>query len=78
MSRAGEVWELPISSDDVDDYYLIVGERTVMVQPKMSEYRPEKRVPCEVYDVIRLSTGKQTVWYAHVSLEDDYGATRVL
>lgn len=79
MSRAGEVWELPLSSDE-GDLYLIVGERTVMVQPKMSEYRPEKRVPCVVYDVVQLNTGKQAVWYARrASLEEEsgYGARRV-
>lgn len=82
--RVGQVWRLPLSSTgsavaDGEEYVpcLIVGERVELVQPKMSEYRSEKRVPCTVFDVVVLSSGKQRVWYAHVPLEQEYGVSRV-
>lgn len=76
MSRAGQVWVLPLSDSGV--HCLVLAERTVLVQPKMSEYRPEKRVPCNVLDVVALESGKPHVWYERVPLEEDHGTERVL
>lgn len=57
---------------------LILGEGTKLIQPKMSEYRPEKRVPCQVYDIVLLETSEHDVWYAHRPLEEEHAPLRRL
>lgn len=78
MSRVGEVWMLPVGGSELGlvTPCLITRERTELIQPKMSEYRPEKRVPCQVYDVVLLETNELDVWYAHRPLEEEHEPLR--
>jgi hypothetical protein len=78
--RDGQVWMLPLSElSDPDTYVpcVVLSSRVVMIQPKMSEYRPEKRVPCTVLEVLSLSTGRRSDWYEHTPLEREHGVSRV-
>lgn len=80
MSRAGEVWLLPLGGPELGIVTpcVILSESTKLIQPKMSEYRPEKRVPVTVYDVVVLETGELDSWYEHRRLEEERDPVRRL
>ena len=78
MSRVGEVWMLPVGDIDRGPVTpcLILGEGTKLIRPRMSEYRPEKRVLCQVYDIVLLETNEHDVWSAHRPLEEEHEPLR--
>ncbi len=73
--RSGQVWMLPLSEAHDDQLLvpcLVLWSEVVLLQPKMSEYRVEKRVPTPVLEVLNLLTGELDRWYEHKPLEQEY------
>ena len=74
IDRVGQVWMLPLSWDSTggDDLFcpcLVLWGEITLIQPKMSEHRPEKRVEVPVLVVLNLFAGELDRWYEHVPLE---------
>lgn len=75
IDRAGQVWMLPLTHFTDPQRLcpcLVLRGEVVLLQTKMSEYRPEKRVPTPVLEVLNLLTGELDRWYEHRPLEEEY------
>lgn len=72
--RTGQVWMLPLSEamDKPICPCLVLRQEVELLQPKMSEYRLEKRVATPVLELLNLLTGELERWYEHVPLEQEH------
>lgn len=80
IDRTGQVWMLPLTEPEDDQLLcpcLVLRQGAELLQPKMSEYRPEKRVPTQVLEVLNLLTGELDKWYEHTPLERELTCWRV-